>query len=158
MYRVLVIFQVNISLYSWKSMYVSWKCKYGELVIFFHKTVNKDWNLFNLSEQSPENSIKSFRKFKILNFHLEISRSWIFTLWNHILQTQTSLLQPIHVYIYIYNNELIILYKYIYLMMRTFLDLKGCCWFSLHWFGIQRICNLPPVIQIKMNNHNWILF
>ena len=43
-----------------------------------------------------------------LNFHLENSRTWIFTLttlWNNIFQTQTSLLlQPILVYTYIYNN------------------------------------------------------
>ena len=38
------------------------------------------------------------------NFHLENFRIWIFTLWNNILQTQISLLQPIHVYTYIYNN------------------------------------------------------
>ena len=37
------------------------------------------------------------------NFHLENFRIWIFTLWNNILQTQISLLQPIHVYTYIYN-------------------------------------------------------
>ena len=29
-------------------------------VKMFHKTVNKDWNLFNLSEQSPENSVSRF--------------------------------------------------------------------------------------------------
>ena len=42
----------------------------------------------------------------ISNFHLENSRTWIFTLstlWNNILQTQISLLQLIHVYTYIYN-------------------------------------------------------
>ena len=80
---------------------------YGELVIFFHKTVNKDWNLynlFNLSEQSLENSVKNFRKFIFSNFHLENSRTWIFTLWNHNLQTQTSLLQSILVYTYIKNS------------------------------------------------------
>ena len=64
-YGELVIFQVNISLYSWKGTHVSWKGTYGELVIFLHKTVNKDWNLFNLSELSPKNS----RKFRFSNFH-----------------------------------------------------------------------------------------
>ena len=44
------------------------------------------------------------KKCYILNFHLENSRTWIFTLWNNILQTQTSLLQPILVYTYIYNK------------------------------------------------------
>ena len=43
-------------------------------------------------------------KFQI--FHLENSKTWIFSLWNNIFQTQTSLLQPIHVYTYIYNNKL----------------------------------------------------
>ena len=43
----------------------------------------------------------------ISNFHLENSRTWIFTLtilWNNIFQTQTSLFQSIHVYTFIYNN------------------------------------------------------
>ena len=40
----------------------------------------------------------------ISNFHLEKFITWIFTLWNYILQTHTSLLQPIFVYIYIYNK------------------------------------------------------
>ena len=40
------------------------------------------------------------------NFHLKNFRTWIFTSWNNILQTQTSLLQPIHVYTYIYNKNL----------------------------------------------------
>ena len=48
------------------------------------------------------------RKYWILNFHLKNSKTWIFSLWNNILQTQTSsLLQPIHVYTYIYNNILL---------------------------------------------------
>ena len=120
----------------------------------FHKTVHKAWNLFNLSEQSPEKfcrkfsfrfsidqevlsiekSIRSIKqestsdrtrqklqdffytisinqakvsanwKCLIQNFHLENSRTWIFTLWNNILLTQTTLLQPILIYTYIYNN------------------------------------------------------
>ena len=123
----------------------------------FHKITNKAWNLFNLSKQSLENSVKNpiswfsigqkflsidrssalldwsnrnqtaiktsrnssiiFLPFSIdrakvstdqkhwfSNFHLKNTRTWIFTLWNHILQTQTSLLQPILVYTYIYNN------------------------------------------------------
>ena len=76
-------------------------CTYGELVIFssehkplfilivlcfmkrhvwkvsyyFHKTVNKYWNLFNLSEQSPENSAKNSRKFqKIQNFKFSLRK------------------------------------------------------------------------------------
>jgi len=119
----------------------------------FHKIVNKAWNLFNIFEQSPENSaenlvsrfsiswkwssalfnrsnrnrttIETSRNSRIIflpfsieraktstdwkcwipNFHLENSRTWIFILWNNILQIQTSLLQPIHVYTYIYNNK-----------------------------------------------------
>ena len=46
-------------------------------------------------------------KYWISNFHLENFRTWIFTLltsWNNTLQTQTSLLQPIYVYTYIYNS------------------------------------------------------
>ena len=106
-----------------------------------HKTIHKAWNLFNLSEQSPENSI--FRvsigqKFLLIDrvlflinrigieqqsrhpktpgfffYHfrsiepkfqlIENIDFQIFLLWNHILQTQTSLLQPILVYTYIYN-------------------------------------------------------
>ena len=48
---------------------------------------------------------RKFQKIQISNFHLENSRTWIFTLWNHILQTQPSLLQPIFVYTYIYNTH-----------------------------------------------------
>ena len=44
------------------------------------------------------------RKYWFSSFLLENSKTWIFTLWNHILQTQTSLLQPILVYTYIYNT------------------------------------------------------
>ena len=77
-----------------------WRVSY----FFFHKTVNNDWNLFNLSEQSLENSAENSRKFRFSNFHLENSRTWIFILWNHILQSRTLLLQPILVYTYIYNN------------------------------------------------------
>ena len=54
--------------------------------------------------------IKRLTKIEIssifLNSHqkiLENSRNWIFTLWNHILQTQPSLLQHILIYTYIYN-------------------------------------------------------
>ena len=47
------------------------------------------------------------RKCLILNFHLENSRTWIFTLWNNILRTQTSLLQPIRVYTYTYNRSMV---------------------------------------------------
>ena len=47
--------------------------------------------------------LNSRQKIQISNFHLENFRTWIFTLWNHILQTQPSLLQPILVYTYIYN-------------------------------------------------------
>ena len=43
-------------------------------------------------------------KYWFSNFHLENFRTWIFTLWNHILQTQKSLLYPILVYTYIYNT------------------------------------------------------
>ena len=45
-------------------------------------------------------------KYWISNFYLENSRTWIFTLstlWNNIFQIKISLLQPIHVYIYIYS-------------------------------------------------------
>ena len=49
--------------------------------------------------------VSTDRKYWFSNFHLENSRSWIFNLWNHIFQTQTSLLQHILVYTYIYNTE-----------------------------------------------------
>ena len=68
-------------------------------VKLFHKTVHKALNFFNLSEQSLENSAENpVSQFSIV--HLENSRTWIFTLWNNIFQTQTSLLQPILVYTY----------------------------------------------------------
>ena len=57
--------------------------------------------------------VSTDRKCWISNFHLENSRTWIFILkilWNNILQTQTSLLQPIHVYTYIYNIKLKLVY------------------------------------------------
>ena len=73
----------------------------------FHKTVHKDWNFFNLFEQSVENSAENpVSQFSIV--HLENSRTWIFTLWNNIFQTQTSLLQPILVYTYIYNKTTVV--------------------------------------------------
>ena len=116
----------------------------------FHKTVYKAWNLFNLSEQSPENSAENsvfssfdrsrgpfnrsnalfnwsnrnrivmepsrnsriifllFRSIKTKFRPIENPEFQIFTLttlWNKILQTQTSLLQPIHVHTYIYNSN-----------------------------------------------------
>ena len=52
------------------------------------------------------------QKYWILNFPLENSRTWIFTLstlWNNTFQTQTSLLQLIFVYTYIYNKSNIVL-------------------------------------------------
>ena len=77
--------------------------------------LNRNWVAIDSSRGSkiiflPFRSIKpKFQpienaKFQI--FHLENSKTWIFSLWNNIFQTQTSLLQPIHVYIYIYNNKL----------------------------------------------------
>ena len=72
---------------------------------------------------SHQKILENFRKFRFSNFHLENSRTWIFTLWNHILQTQTSLLQPILVYTYIYNNCLLLflyslpLYLELYLLV-----------------------------------------
>ena len=69
----------------------------------FHKIVHKAWNFFNFSEQSLENSAENpISRFSVL--HLENSRTWIFTLWNNIFQTQTLLLQPISVYTDIYNK------------------------------------------------------
>ena len=89
-------------------------------------TFNRSSALFDLSnrnratnETSKDSKIYFFtisidwakvlidRKCCILNFHLENSRTWIFTLWNNILQTQTSLLQPIYVYTYIYNRSFV---------------------------------------------------
>ena len=56
-------------------------------------------------------SSKNFNRLKILNFEflLEYSKTWIFTLWNNILQTETSLLQSINVYThtYIYTHTTI---------------------------------------------------
>ena len=103
MYGKLVIFQANISIYSWKGTYVSWKDTYGELVIFFIKWLTKI-KTSSTFLNSHQKILENFRKFKISDFHLENSRTWIFTLWNHTLQTQPSLLQLILVYTYIYNN------------------------------------------------------
>ena len=41
----------------------------------------------------------------IKNFEFSFGIFTLSTLWNNILQTQTSLLQPIHVYTYIYNTH-----------------------------------------------------
>ena len=54
-------------------------------------------------------SSQSFDRSKILNFEFSLKKfqNLIFTLttlWNNILRTQTSLLQPIHVCTYIYNT------------------------------------------------------
>ena len=73
----------------------------------FHKTVHKAWNFFNLFEHSVENSAENpVSQFSIV--YLENSRTWILTLWNNIFQTQTSLLQPILVYTYIYNKTTVV--------------------------------------------------
>ena len=53
---------------------------------------------------SYQKILENTKKFRFSNFHLENSRTWIFTIWNHVLQTQTSLLQPILIYTYIYNS------------------------------------------------------
>ena len=103
----LVFFQVNISLYLYPWGYVSWKDTYGELVIFFIKrltNIETSSTFLNNHQKILQKILENSRKFKISKFHLENSRTWIFTLWNYILQTQTSLLQPIRIYIYIYNN------------------------------------------------------
>ena len=71
-------------------------------VSYFYKMVNKDLNIFKLSEQSPKNSARNFRKFKFSNFHLKNSKTWIFKLWNHRLYAQILLLQLILVYTCIY--------------------------------------------------------
>ena len=120
MYGELVIFSSeHKSLFMKRHVYFMkrhiWRVSY-----FFHKTVNKNWNLFNLFDQLPENS----RKLRFSNFHLENSRTWIFTLWNHILQTQTSLLQPILIYTYLYNKGYFNGHHHhtiLYLKIRTFI-------------------------------------
>ena len=60
----------------------------------FFFTISIDWA-----------KVSNDRKCYSSNFHLENSSTWIFTLWNHILQTQPSLLQPILVYTYVHNIE-----------------------------------------------------
>ena len=75
-----------------------WRVSY-----FFIKRLTKI-ETFSTFLNNHQKILENSRKFRFLNFHLENSRTWIFTLWNHILQTQTSLLQHILVYIYINNN------------------------------------------------------
>ena len=73
----------------------------------FHKTVHKAWNFFNLFEHSVENSAENpVSQFSIV--YLENSKTWIFTLWNNIFQTQTSLLQPILVYTYLNKKTTVV--------------------------------------------------
>ena len=62
--------------------------------------------LYHFKASTDRAKVLTNQKCLTLNFHLENSRPWIFTLttlWNNILQTQTLLLlQHIHVYTYIY--------------------------------------------------------
>ena len=75
-----------------------WKVNY-----FFIKQLTKIGTSSTFLNSHQE-ILENFRKFRFSNFHLENSRTWIFTLWNHILQTQILLLQSILIYTYIYNN------------------------------------------------------
>ena len=84
----------------------------------------------------------------ILNFHLENSRTWIFTLWNNILQTQTSLLQPIHVYTYINNSK-----KLDSILLS---NLVKCCVLGFHVLksaGLEFPQLLNHSFYIILNNH-----
>ena len=81
---------------------------------------------------SHQKILENFRKFRFSYFHLENSRTWIFTLWNHILQTQTSLLQPILVYTYIYNSVISL---------------------SLHTLGWLFLCR--PIDKLVDTSHSW---
>ena len=64
---------------------------------------SRDSKIFFFTISIDRAKVSTDQKRCISNFHLENSRTWIFILWNNILQTHTSLLQPIHVYTYIYN-------------------------------------------------------
>ena len=99
------IWRVNYFLSEHKP--VSWKGTYGELVIFFilrSSKIETSSTFLNSHQKILQKILENSRKFRFSYFHLKNSRTWIFTLWNHILQTQTSLLQPILVYTYIYNR------------------------------------------------------
>ena len=79
-----------------------WRVSY-----FFIKWLTKietSSTLMNSHQKIMQKILENSKKFRFSNFHLENSKTWIFTLWNHILQNQTSLLQPILVYTYTYNN------------------------------------------------------
>ena len=68
---------------------------------------SKDSRIDFLTISIDQAKVSTDWKYWISNFHLENFRTWIFTLltsWNNTLQTQTSLLQLIHVYTYIYNK------------------------------------------------------
>ena len=65
---------------------------------------SKNSRIFSLPFSINWAKVSTDRKLWFSNFHLENSRTWIFNYWNHILQTQTLLLQPIIVYTYIYKN------------------------------------------------------
>jgi len=48
-----------IYVFRWWSWCVDQVKRYVWRVKMFHKTVHKAWNVFNLSEQSPENSVEN---------------------------------------------------------------------------------------------------
>jgi len=97
---------------------INWKFLSIDRVLFLieEQKLNCDWFIQRLQDYFLAISIDRAKvstnwKCWISNFYLENSRTWIFTLttlWNYILQTQTSLLQHIHVYTYIYISNNII--------------------------------------------------
>ena len=123
------IWRVSYFLSEHKS--VSWKDTYGELVIFFIIRLSKI-ETSSTFLNSHQKILENFRKFRFSYFHLENSRTWIFTLWNYILQTQTSLLQPILVYTYIYNSVISL---------------------SLHTLGRLFLCR--PIDKLVATSHSW---
>ena len=61
------------------------------------------FGLFSPSFRSIEKKLRSIENTEFL-ISLRNFKTWIFTLWNNILQIQISLLQSIHVHTYIYNR------------------------------------------------------
>ena len=86
------------------------------LLIDCHKP-SRNSRIFFFTISIDRAKVLTDRKCCILNFHLENFRTWIFTLWNNILQIQASLLQPIHVYTYIYNIFYIFKHYFIYFII-----------------------------------------
>ena len=83
-----------------------------------------------------DRSSKNFNRLKILNFEflLEYSKTWIFTLWNNILQTETSLLQSINVYTH----------TYIYIYIYTHTTISPCLIFK-ESFNRWMLWSLPHI-------------